>query len=81
MSLDMEATLSTLLVGKEEIEEIEKDSTEIERQRRKNGALKQARKSWSTARSTGGQGRSIAQSTDVHDVHRRRTIDRTVDCG
>jgi len=31
MSLDMEATLSTLLVGKEEIEEIEEENIEIGR--------------------------------------------------
>ena len=38
-------------------------------------------RSRSTGRSIGGQGRSTARSTDVHNVHNKGMVDRTVDRG
>jgi len=65
-------------VGREEIKEIEEDSTETGRQREQKWHMQQAK--------TGpgrpvNRARSTARSTGVHDVHRHGQVDRPVDRG
>ena len=61
---------------------VEKVSTEIGNQGARNGALEQARLcSRSATRSIGGEGRSAAQSTGVHDMHKVSPVDRPVNSG
>jgi len=66
------------IVGREEIEEMEEGSTEIENQRSKTVHWNRARL---CSRSTGGECRSAARSTGVHDVHRVSPVDRPIDWG
>ena len=61
------------IIGREEIEEIEEGSTEIGRQ----GARRRIEQARISSRSTGGEGRSAARSTGVHDVHMRSTVEES----
>jgi len=61
-----------IFVGREGREEIEKGSTEIRRQRERTTHCSRPRQ----VPIAGGQGRSTARSTDVHNVHSKRAVDR-----
>jgi len=65
--------LALEIVGREEIKEIEEDSTETESQREQERRMQQTK--------TGpgrpvDRARSTARSIDVHDVHRHGPVDR-----